>query len=142
MPTSTSTITINAPAARVWDALTRPELVKDWQYGSQLVTDWQVGRPIRFRSERQGQVFEQWGTVLEVEPNRMVKYSLFAPRPGLEDKPENYFVMSYVLEGDAHGTTLSVIQEDNWPGAEARESDEEEGQGVLRGLKALVEQSA
>lgn len=88
MPTSTSTITINAPAARVWDALTRPELVKDWQYGSQLVTDWQVGRPIRFRSEWQGQVFEQWGTVLEVEPNRMVKYSLFAPRPGLEEAGE------------------------------------------------------
>ncbi len=142
MPTSTATITINAPAARVWDALTKPELVKDWQYGSELVTDWQVGRPIRFRSEWQGQVFEQWGTVLEVEPHHVVRYSLFAPRPGLEDTPENYFVMSYVLEGDAHGTTLSVTQEDNRPGAEARESDDGEGQGVLQGLKAVVERGA
>ena len=76
----------------------------------------------------------------------MVRYSLFAPRPGLEDTPENYFLMSYVLEGDAHGTTLSVIQEDNRPGAEAGESDAdtdtEEGQGVLQGLKSLVERGA
>ena len=141
MPTSTSTVTINASASKVCDALTKPDLVKEWQYGSQLVTDWQVGRPIRFRSEWEGHIFEQWGTVLEFEPHRVVRYSLFAPRPGLEDTPENYFVMSYALEDDVNGTTLSVIQEDNRPRAEARASDEEEGQGALQGLKALVEQS-
>ena len=38
MRTSTSTIEIDAPAIRVWEALVNPEKVKVWQYGSDLVT--------------------------------------------------------------------------------------------------------
>lgn len=140
MPTSTSSIVINAPAAQVWDALTNPELVKQWQYGSQLLTDWQVSNPIRFRSEWQGQVFEQWGTVLEVEPERLARYSLFAPRPDLEDMPKNYFMMSYVLTLEPNGTVLTVIQEDNRPGVETNPSEDEDDNGILAGLKALVEE--
>ena len=79
------------------DTLTKPALVKLWQYGSDLITNWEVGSIIRFRTEWEGKVFEQWGEVLEVKPPELLKYSLFAPRPGLEDKPENYFIMSYVL---------------------------------------------
>ena len=31
-----ATITINAPAARVWDALTQPELIKRYLFGTQV----------------------------------------------------------------------------------------------------------
>src|SRR6476620_9368974 len=102
MPTNISTIKINAPAQQVWDTLTRPELVKQWQYGSELTTDWSIGGTIRFRTEWEGKVFEQWGNVQEVIPNKSLRYSLFAPRPGLEDRPENYFTMHYELT-DADG---------------------------------------
>jgi uncharacterized protein YndB with AHSA1/START domain len=81
MAQHTSHITIQAPAMNVWQALTDPTLVKRWQYGSDLVTDWQPGHGIRFHSEWQGQVYEQWGTVLEFAPHRRIRYSLFAPRP-------------------------------------------------------------
>ena len=81
----------------MWGTLTKPEFVKLWQYGSDLVTNWEVGSDIKFRTEWEGKIFEQWGQVLEVRPLELLKYSLFAPRPGLEDKPENYLVMSYVL---------------------------------------------
>lgn len=97
MATNVSTIFLSAPIEKVWNVLTKPELVKQWQYGSDLITDWKIGNEIRFRNEWEGQVFEQWGTVLEVSPNQKIKYSLFFPRPELEDKPENYFIMSYVL---------------------------------------------
>jgi hypothetical protein len=43
---------------------------------------------------------EQWGTVLEFTPTQKLSYSLFAPRPGLEDKPENYFEMIYSLTSE------------------------------------------
>jgi uncharacterized protein YndB with AHSA1/START domain len=61
MPTNVSTIRIHSTIQRVWDALTRPELVKKWQYGSEVITDWQPGSEIRFRAEWEGKVFEQWG---------------------------------------------------------------------------------
>ncbi|MEN2414666.1 SRPBCC family protein [Flavobacterium mesophilum] len=138
MATNISTIILNAPVEKVWNALTQPELVKQWQYGSDLLTDWKTGSEIRFRNEWEGQIFEQWGTVLEVVPNQKIKYSLFFPRPGLEDKPENYFIMNYVLTEENRKTKLEIIQEDNRPGA-VQEEPQGEDNPILQGLKALIE---
>jgi uncharacterized protein YndB with AHSA1/START domain len=136
--TNISTVIINAPIQKVWDALTKPALVKQWQYGSDLITDWKVGNDIRFRTEWQDKVFEQWGKVLEVVPYKIIKYTLFAPRPDLEDKPENYFIMSYVLTEEGEHIKLDIIQEDNRPGA-VQEETQGEDNPVLKALKLLVE---
>lgn len=138
MATNISTIFFNAPIEKVWNALTQPALVKQWQYGSDLITDWIIGNEIRFRNEWEGQVFEQWGTVLEVIPNQKIKYSLFFPRPELEDKPENYFIMSYILTEENQKVKLEILQEDNRPGAIQEEPQGEENP-ILQGLKALIE---
>jgi uncharacterized protein YndB with AHSA1/START domain len=95
MKTTDSTVKIHAPAKKVWLALTKPGLVKQWQYGSDLLTTWEVGAPIVFRNEWNGQVFEQKGAVLEFSPESRVKYSLFVPRPDLRDIPQHYFFMTY-----------------------------------------------
>jgi uncharacterized protein YndB with AHSA1/START domain len=87
--TSDSTVKILAPASKVWLALTVPDLVKQWQYGSDLLTTWEPGTPIVFRNEWNGQVFEQKGTVLEFVPGSRLKYSLFVPRPDLQDIPDD-----------------------------------------------------
>lgn len=129
---------INAPKQNVWNALTQPELVKQWQFGSDVLTDWKVGSQIRFQTKWQDQIFEQWGTILEVIPNQLIKYSLFFPRPGLEDKPENYFVMSYVISDVQNQTKLEILKEDDRPGAmPEKESDEENP--VLKSLKEIAE---
>ena len=129
---------IKAPVQKVWDALTMPELVKQWQYGSDLITDWKPGSEIRFRTEWEGKVFEQWGKILEVTPHQIIKYSLFAPRPGLEDKSENYFIMIYSLDEKEGYTSLEIIQEDHRPGAKQEEPQGEENP-ILNALKSLIE---
>jgi len=139
MPISTSQIMIKAPAKRVWETITEPELVKQWQYGSDLITDWSIGGKIVFHSEWEGSVFEQWGEVIEFNPFKSLRYSLFAPRPGLEDKPENYFVMSYTLDQKGEGTLLTIMQDDTRPGAEEAQEDDDAGQAVLEMLKQLAE---
>lgn len=138
MATNISTIKIKAASQKVWDILTKPEFVKQWQFGSELTTDWKVGSDIRFKTEWEGTIFEQWGTVLEMRTNELIKYSLFAPRPGLEDKPENYFVMSYILTANNGQTKLEIIQDDNRPGAVQEEPNGEENP-ILLGLKQLAE---
>jgi uncharacterized protein YndB with AHSA1/START domain len=138
MARNISTIKIEASAQKVWDALTKPEFVKQWQYGSSLITDWKVGNEIRFISEWDGKVFEQWGRVLEIRHNKLIKYNLFAPRPDLEDKPENYFVISYILTDENDHTKLEIIKEDNRPNAVQEEPSGEEN-SVLVALKTLIE---
>lgn len=138
MATNISTIYLDAPIDKVWNTLTKPELVKQWQYGSDLITDWKIGNEIRFKNEWEGQVFEQWGTILEVVTNKKIKYSLFFPRPELEDKPENYFIMSYILSEENQKIKLEIIQEDNRPGA-VQEKPQGEENPILQDLKALIE---
>jgi len=138
MATNISTIHINAPIHKVWDALVVPAIVKQWQFGSDLITDWKIGSSIRFHSVWQGKVYEQWGKVLEVQPNKLVKYSLFAPRPDLQDKPENYFIMSYILTDENTHIKLDIIQEDNRPGA-VQEKPQGEENPVLQMLKKVAE---
>ena len=138
MATNISTIKINASRQKVWDTITKAELVKLWQFGSDLQTSWEIGSDIKFRTVWEDKVFEQWGKVLEVRPTEIVKYSLFAPRPGLEDKPENYFIMSYVLTEESGQTKLEIIQEDNRPNAVQEEPQGEENP-VLKLLKQLAE---
>lgn len=138
MATNISTIKINASRQKVWDTITKAELVKLWQFGSDLQTSWEIGSDIKFRTAWEDKVFEQWGKVLEVRPTEIVKYSLFAPRPGLEDKPENYFIMSYVLTEESGQTKLEIIQEDNRPNAVQEEPQGEENP-VLKLLKQLAE---
>ncbi len=133
-----STIIIKASIEKVWDALTKPALVKQWQYGSDVITDWKVGSEIRFRTEWEGKVFEQWGNVLDIIPHQLIRYSLFAPRPGLEDKPENYFIMNYALSEEEDGVKLEIVKEDDREGA-IQEALQGEENPVLSGLKKLIE---
>jgi len=137
--TSDSIVKISAPRKKVWLALTVPDLVKQWQYGSDLLTTWEVGTPIIFRNEWNGQVFEQKGNVLEFVPESRLKYSLFFPRPDLQDIPEHYFFMTYELTESEEATSLLVRQEDPRPSPPNESTGGDEGPDVLSSLKELVE---
>ncbi len=103
-----------------------------------LQTDWKVGSKIRFKTEWEAKIFEQWGIVLEFTPMTKLRYSLFAPRPDLDDKPENYFEMIYTLTEQSGKTNLEIIQEDNRPNAVQEEPQGEENP-ILKSLKDIAE---
>lgn len=138
MAINISKLSIQATPEKVWQVLTQPAFVKLWQYGSQLQTNWKVGGKIKFITEWEGKVFEQWGTVLEFTPPVKLRYSLFAPRPGVEDKPENYFEMIYSLTAGNGQTQLEIIQEDHRPTA-VQEPQQGEENPILKLLKQVAE---
>ncbi len=141
MATNISVIRFEASKEKVWEALTNPAYVKLWQYGSELITSWEVGNDIRFRAEWEGKVFEQWGKVLKFDPTDLLTYSLFAPRPDLEDKPENYFTMSYILTIENDQTKLEIIQQDDRAGVKQEDPQGDENP-VLQALKKVVSDMA
>jgi uncharacterized protein YndB with AHSA1/START domain len=137
--TSESVVSIHAPASKVWLALTVPDLVKQWQYGSDLLTTWEPGTPIVFRNEWDGQTLEQRGTVIEFTPPSRLKYSLFFPGPDRQDIPEHHFFMTYELSESGGATSVLIRQEDPRPSPPDESSGGEEGPDVLSQLKELVE---
>ena len=38
--TAKTTTTLKAPASKVWDALTKPDLIKQYLFGTEATTDW------------------------------------------------------------------------------------------------------
>ena len=139
MKTTDSIVEILAPASKVWLALTVPDLVKQWQYGSDLLTTWEPGTPIMFRNEWNRQVFEQKGTVVEFTPESRLKYSLFFSRPVLQDIPEHSFFMTYELTESGGLTSVLFRQEDPRPSPPDAAADGDGGPDILSYLKELVE---
>jgi uncharacterized protein YndB with AHSA1/START domain len=136
--TSESSITIDAPSGRVWEALTTPELIKEWFFGVDTETDWKVGSPIVHRGEYQGSPYQDKGTILAFDPPRSFVHSHWSPVSGLPDSPENYQEVSWSL-AEHDGRTELTVREVNLPSEEARAVSDKAWSGALRALKDLVE---
>jgi len=80
-------IGINAPIAKVWDALVNPETIKQYMFGTNVVSDWKEGSPIVWKGEWQGKTYEDKGVILRLVPRQIIQYSHFSPLSGLPDVP-------------------------------------------------------
>ena len=132
-------VTIDAPKAEVWDALTRPEKVKQYMHGTEMSTDWKEGSPISWKGEWKGKPYEDKGQVLEVQPQKRLSYTHWSPMGGSEDKPENYHTVTYELTGEDGQTTLTLRQDNNPTQEEANQMAENNWGPVLEGLKETAE---
>jgi uncharacterized protein YndB with AHSA1/START domain len=128
---------INAPVTKVWEALTVPKIVKQYFFGSDMVTDWKVGNPIIFQGEYEGKPYKDKGIVLEYKPNKSLSYSYLSNWSGMEDKPENYLIVSYHVQETPEGTELTISQT-NYDEERAKHS-EGNWKGVIDDLKKIVE---
>ncbi len=129
---------IKAPVEKVWKALTNPEMVKQYFFGSNQETDWKVGSPILWTGEYEGITYVDKGVVLEFLPNEKLSYSYLSSWSGLEDKPENYLWVSYEIKPTDIGTELIIIQS-NYDEEKVKHSAENWAV-VIDGLKKLVEE--
>jgi uncharacterized protein YndB with AHSA1/START domain len=102
------TKTINAPIEKVWDALTAPEIVKQYFYGTNQQSTYKVGDPITWDGEYKGQKYLDKGEILECEPFGKLSYSYLSSWSGKEDKPENYLLVAYSLLSKETGTELTI----------------------------------
>jgi uncharacterized protein YndB with AHSA1/START domain len=134
-----TSINIHAPATSVWKALTDPALIKQWLHGTWTTSDWKVGSPITWQGEWKGQPYKDKGTVLEIEPNKVLKTTHWSPMGGSEDKPENYHVVTYELAEDGDHTTLTLTQSNNPTQQAADEMAKNSWEPVLKMLKESVE---
>ena len=131
--------TINAPPVRVWQALVTPAAVKHYMFGTTVNSDWRKGSPITWKGEWEGKRYEDKGTILDIEPNRVLSYSHYSPASGVPDKPENYHTVRIELS-DAKPGTKVVLTQDRNVSAEEQAHSEKNWQMMLDGLKAFVEQ--
>ena len=144
--TVTNTITIQATAARVWDALTNPEMTKKYMFGCEALSDWKPGSPLLWKGNFNGlEMVAVKGAVIKIEPGKLLVYTTIDPNnPAVPDLPENYLTVTYALSEQNGHTLLTVSQGDYSTVAEGDKRYEETIAGggwtpILVQIKELLE---
>jgi uncharacterized protein YndB with AHSA1/START domain len=132
---------IRAPRSKVWRALTDPDQIEKYMFGSRVETDWKPGSPITWKGEYEGKRYEDKGEVLKVERERLLELTHFSPLSGDEDVPENYHTLLYELE-ESDGKTHVSLSQDNNKSEEAAEHSRANWDKMLSGLKEVAEAEA
>ena len=111
-------IDINAPASTVWSVLTNPDLMKQWIIDSEIniSSEWKAGSPILIQGDLHGLPFENKGTILQWEPEKVFAYNYWSSLSQHADIPENYVVLTFRLTPAGDSTTLAITLSNVTPG--------------------------
>ena len=129
---------INASVDNIWDALTNPETIKKYMFGTTVTSDWKPGSNITWKGEWQGKAYEDKGEILQIKPRSLLQYTHFSPLTGEPDRPENYHTVTIRLIPD-NGLTSVQLSQDNNKNEDARKHSENNWTMMLSELKKLLE---
>jgi uncharacterized protein YndB with AHSA1/START domain len=135
---ATASVSIDASRDTVWNALTDPEIIARYMFGSRVTSDWTVGSAITYAGEYEGKQYEDHGTILEIKPGELLRSTHFSPLSGKPDVPENYHTITYTLHAQSHGIRLELSQDNNATEAEVEHSAAN-WQQMLDSLRTVVE---
>ena len=129
---------IHASRNKVWDALTKPELVKKYMMGADVKSDWKVGSPLTYTGVYKDKPFEEKGVIRKIERDKLLQATHFSTNSGKEDKPENYALVTWELN-EKDGMTAVTVSQDSISTEKGVEGSEANWAAVLKGLKQTVE---
>jgi uncharacterized protein YndB with AHSA1/START domain len=132
--------TINAASDSVWTALTNPEIIKKYMFGTTVTSDWKEGSKIVWKGEWEGKSYEDKGKILTLLPKKRLQYNHYSPLSGLDDKPENYHTVTIDLIEKDRQTTVTLTQNNN-PDEKAKDHSEKNWKMMLASLKKLLEEN-
>lgn len=133
-----SSTTINAPANKVWQALTDPAMIKEWLFGTDTHSDWKKGSSITYTGEWEGKPYTDKGVIVDIIPDKLLHTTYLSGMSGKEDIPENYNNVIYELQ-EADGRTLVTITQDNIGTEKEKEHMHQNWSLVLNNMKTMLE---
>jgi len=133
-----TSITINAEASRVWEALTTPSLIKKYLMGTTVVSDWRKGSSISYSGVYEGKEYQDKGEIIKMEPGKVFQSTYWSSMSGKKDEPENYNLVTYRLS-EEDGNTVVHLTQDNITSEKEKAHSEKNWEMVLKKLKEVVE---
>ena len=137
---ASSNINIQSTPKKVWDVLTNPVKIKEYLFGTEVITDWKIGSSIIFQGEYDGQRYKDKGNVIENKKNESLKYDYWSGFSGLEDKPENYSLVTYKIENLDDNSVNFTWHQQGFSSEEGKCHIEEGLKAMLEKIKELAEE--
>ena len=134
-------ILIDANPSEVWNYLTLPVLMKEWigdeEMEIDILSDWKIGGLFVIKGFHH-EPFENRGTILRFETERVFQYEYLSSMSGLEDAPESYTRISFYL-APKDGETELTVEAENFPTFEIYKHWEFYWNGTLSIIKWRIE---
>lgn len=131
---ASNNITIQSTPEKIWNVLTNPEKIKVYLFGTEVKTDWEEGSPITFSGE-----YEDKGNVIENQPNELLKYNYWSGFSGLEDKLENYSLVSYRIRKLDNSNYEFTWHQQGFSNKERQKHTENGLKTILEKIKEIAE---
>jgi uncharacterized protein YndB with AHSA1/START domain len=135
---ATASVIVDVPRSKLWDALVKPEAIKQYMFGTDVTSDWRKGSSITWKGEWEGKSYEDKGRILQLKPGEVLQYTHFSPLCGLPDRPESYHTVTIRLFDEGNRTHVTLTQDNN-PTEQARADSQKNWEMMLAGLKSFVE---
>ena len=130
-------INIHTSAENVWAALTDPAIIKEYLFRIQTITDWKPGREIIFQGEYKGQAYKD--ILYKNISYKKLSYTYWSSFLGIADIPENYSLITYIVESGENGQTLFTWSQKGYANAEGYEHSKTGMDDFLKQIKAIIE---
>jgi uncharacterized protein YndB with AHSA1/START domain len=133
-------IEISATPEEIWDMLINPKAIKQYFFGTEAITDWKTGSPIVFQGVWDGKLYQDKGLVLSALPGKLLSYEYWSSFTGLEDKKENYSLVTFAIVGLKEKSILRLTQK-GFANEEAQQHSDKAWKNVLEKIREIAENS-
>jgi uncharacterized protein YndB with AHSA1/START domain len=134
---ATASILTEASREKVWEALTDPDEIKQYMFGTTVKSGWREGDSISWKGEFEGKEFEDTGKILHANPEHALHFTHYSPTSG-PNVPENHHTVKIDLSSEEKETRVTLTQNHN--GSEhAKAVSEKHWHQILEGLKRYLE---
>lgn len=132
-------IEINATELELWETMTDPQKIEQYLFGTQAITDWEEGSPIIFQGEYDGNKYLDKGKILRNKKPTFLEYSYWSGFSGLEDRPENYSIVTYSIEKLSDTLVKLTWRQEGYANKTAKNHSEEGMPSLLENIKRITE---
>jgi uncharacterized protein YndB with AHSA1/START domain len=131
-------IEIRATPAELWDMLINPEIIKQYFFGTEAISDWKAGSPIIFQGVWDGKLYQDKGLVFNALPGRLLSYEYWSSFTGLEDKKENYSLVTFAIV-DLKDKSLLRLTQKGFANEEAQQHSDKSWKNVIEKIREIAE---
>ena len=107
-----SVVILTSPS-QVWLALTEPDKITQWMDGARVESKWEIGSNITFTGTMPNfnKPYRDHGTVLVVEPEKLLQYTRWSEMSRRPDLPQNRTIITFTFGTLDEKTSLAVRHE-------------------------------
>ena len=115
-------------------------MIKKYLFNTNAKSDWKIGSKISFEGNYQGKKFKDKGVIQKFEREKVFQYTYLSEFSGLDDRDENYSIVTFEL-GTENKTTKLIVTQNGFVDKNAQEHSDKGWSMVLRTIKNILEQN-